>query len=434
MKSKIHSNSLVFLSILIFSFLLYTPTLAQTPTSTESLILQLQTQIKALQEQVTKLQAEVSLTKTELEAVKTELKFTKALRLGARGDEVKELQEFLKQFPDIYPQGLVSGYFGLLTEAAVRKFQEKQGIESIGVVGPKTLSKLNELITEGAGASGVVPPGLLTAPGIEKKIEIPATTTPSGTVPAISATPAQPISVTGTSTVPAISATPAQPAITATTTTTTIDTTPPVISGVRSPQATLYNTSAGIEWETNEAADSDLEYGLTANYGSPSGLFSTLITSHSIGFSGLTPETTYHYRVKSKDAAGNLATSGDYTFQTLSNAATYPTLSVSSNPSGATVTNINSGYIYCQSTPCSVQVVTQFSISANIKVSKTGYYDWTNLIRLNPKTTTTVNATLLATATSTSFLGDPRSKNLSAISQMLNSLDEILKQLSQLLK
>src|SRR3972149_5952421 len=83
---------------------------------------------------------------------------------GMSGDEVKKLQTFLKQFPDIYPEGLVTGYYGLRTEAAVRKLQEKQGIEAIGIVGPKTLSKLNELVTEGAGSSETIPPGLLTAP------------------------------------------------------------------------------------------------------------------------------------------------------------------------------------------------------------------------------------------------------------------------------
>ena len=196
-------NSLTVLLILFLTLatgILFTiPTLAQTPTSSETLILQLQQQIKALEEQVTKLQAEVSSTKTELETIKTELKFTKALRLGTRGDEVTQLQEFLKQFPDIYPQGLVTGYFGSLTETAVRKFQEKQGIESIGVVGPKTLSQLNKLVTEGAGASGVIPPGLLTAPGIQKKIEI-STTTPSVgiTVP----TPTIPAPIQPATTVP----------------------------------------------------------------------------------------------------------------------------------------------------------------------------------------------------------------------------------------
>ncbi len=195
MKFKMRINILLFLTIL--SFLLSSSVLAQTSNSTETLILQLQQQIKALQEQITKLRAEVSSTKTELEAIKTELKFTKALSRGATGDEVKQLQEFLKQFPDIYPKGLVTGYFGPLTEAAVRKFQENHDIETIGVVGPKTLSKLNELFTEGAGKSRVIPPGLLIAPGIQKKLETPATTTTS--VPIASTTTTTQLTSTSTS-------------------------------------------------------------------------------------------------------------------------------------------------------------------------------------------------------------------------------------------
>src|SRR3989344_4371189 len=168
---KTITHILIVYFILIIGAFFNNPTLAQTPISTDSLILQLQQQVKALQEQLLKLQAEVSSTKTELEAVKTELKFTKILRLGVRNDEVRQLQEFLKQkFPEIYT-GPITGYFGPLTESAIRKFQEKNSIDTVGIVGPKTLSKLNELITEGVGASGVVPPGLLIAPGIEKKIE-----------------------------------------------------------------------------------------------------------------------------------------------------------------------------------------------------------------------------------------------------------------------
>ena len=74
----------------------------------------------------------------------TSYKFTKSLYRGIKNNEVKALQEFLKQSPDIYPEGLVTGYFGPLTEAAVKRFQAKNSIESIGVVGPKTRAKLNE--------------------------------------------------------------------------------------------------------------------------------------------------------------------------------------------------------------------------------------------------------------------------------------------------
>ncbi len=80
---------------------------------------------------------------------------------------------------------------------------------------------------------------------------------------------------------------------------------------------------------------------------------------------------------------------------TTSTSPTSAMLSVSSTPSGATVTNINTGYVYCQSTPCNVQVAVPPN-SVNIKVSKTGYSNWTNLIYLYSGQTTNVNAALLA--------------------------------------
>jgi len=75
-------------------------------------------------------------------------------------------------------------------------------------------------------------------------------------------------------------------------------------------------SGATITWTTNEASDSQVEYGLTASYGSSTSLNTSLGTSHSMALSGLTASTTYHYRVKSRDAAGNLGTSGDYSFTT----------------------------------------------------------------------------------------------------------------------
>ena len=91
-----------------------------------------------------------------------------------------------------------------------------------------------------------------------------------------------------------------------------VDTIPPIISAVSS--NSLSPTGATITWVTNEAADSQVEYGLTASYGSSTMLDPSLVTSHSVTLSGLADNTTYHYRVKSKDAAGNPATSADATF------------------------------------------------------------------------------------------------------------------------
>lgn len=92
------------------------------------------------------------------------------------------------------------------------------------------------------------------------------------------------------------------------------DTTPPLISGITTSKIT--RTSAVIRWTTNEASTSQIEYGTTVDYGSVSTLDSTLNTSHSRTLSGLQQSTTYHYRVKSTDASGNMAISGDNVFTT----------------------------------------------------------------------------------------------------------------------
>ena len=92
------------------------------------------------------------------------------------------------------------------------------------------------------------------------------------------------------------------------------DTTPPTISGV---QTSPMDTRATVSWNTDEAADSQVEYGKSADYGSSTPLDLTRVTAHSVSIGGLTPATTYHYRLKSRDAAGNLATSSDFTFTTL---------------------------------------------------------------------------------------------------------------------
>ncbi len=41
--------------------------------------------------------------------------------IGSRSDEVKTIQEILKEDPDIYPEGYVTGYYGSLTEKAIKK-------------------------------------------------------------------------------------------------------------------------------------------------------------------------------------------------------------------------------------------------------------------------------------------------------------------------
>lgn len=81
--------------------------------------------------------------------------FTRGLALGSRGDDVTELQNRL------IAEGFLSveatGYFGKLTKAAVIKFQEKNGLEQVGNVGPKTRTKLNSGVAVGTGSGNEIP-------------------------------------------------------------------------------------------------------------------------------------------------------------------------------------------------------------------------------------------------------------------------------------
>jgi chitodextrinase len=97
---------------------------------------------------------------------------------------------------------------------------------------------------------------------------------------------------------------------TSTASTTVIVKNPPVISAI---SATTTSTASTIAWTTNEAASSQVSYGLTSAYGS-STVTSTLTTSHSVQLSGLTNNLSYHYQILSTDAQGNTATTTDGTF------------------------------------------------------------------------------------------------------------------------
>jgi hypothetical protein len=95
------------------------------------------------------------------------------------------------------------------------------------------------------------------------------------------------------------------------------DTTPPVITNIG---AGALDTLAIITWTTDEPATSRVEYG----EGSPS--MSTTettnyVTSHQVVLTGLNPQTTYVFRVYSRDVAGNLTSDpngpGLHSFSTL---------------------------------------------------------------------------------------------------------------------
>ena len=72
---------------------------------------------------------------------------SRELQFGMNGSDVSSLQTFLASDSSVYPQGLITGYFGSMTRSAVSRFQAKNGISQVGRVGPQTLSVINAQMT-----------------------------------------------------------------------------------------------------------------------------------------------------------------------------------------------------------------------------------------------------------------------------------------------
>jgi len=140
------------------------------------------------------------------------------------------------------------------------------------------------------------------------------------------------------------------------------DTTPPAISAVTAPAANITQTTAVITWTTNEDATSQVEYGVTAGYGGQTSEDSNLTTSHNVNLTGLTANTLYHYKVKSKDVANNPAVSSDHTFTTLEEGIIPPSTSTVSgtkaypNPCDLTVSKPK--FIFSSSSGGEVKIYT----------------------------------------------------------------------------
>jgi hypothetical protein len=89
---------------------------------------------------------------------------------------------------------------------------------------------------------------------------------------------------------------------------------PSIISGIWVSRIT--SNTAVINWNTDDEATSQVEYGTTPSYGLSSVPDSALLIGHRQTITGLLPNTRYHFRVLSTDISGNPSVSGDYVFTT----------------------------------------------------------------------------------------------------------------------
>jgi hypothetical protein len=252
--------------------------------------------------------------------------FPENLRLRDTGSDVLQLQTFLNGQGFILAQtgpgspGKETTLFGAHTYRALQRYQEAHNLPSTGFFGPLTRAFISD-----------------------QSLAAPAGANPNG-----SSTTQQPqgIQSNGLSVYPPPLLFPiASPGFGGgggASPTPSADTTPPAISSISS--GTPGIATATTTWMTDEAATSQVEYGTTSSYGATTTLDSTLTKTHSVLLSGLTASTTYHFRTRSADAAGNLTVSSDYTFTTATAPdITPPTVSQTAPTGGATVsgTSVN---------------------------------------------------------------------------------------------
>ena len=107
----------------------------------------LQAKIFLLQQEIVKLQAQLLALSANQNSF-TRSPFYSDLYFGMNSNQVSCLQQYLKSLgPQIYPEGLVTGYFGSLTKAAVQRYQASQGIITTGYFGPLTRTAANSNLT-----------------------------------------------------------------------------------------------------------------------------------------------------------------------------------------------------------------------------------------------------------------------------------------------
>ena len=144
-------NPCLFAVVILAVLVAISPAKAQSTSDLQAQIQLLMKQVQALQQQLQVAEGGATVsTQKQLILISTlSLGLTDAKTNG----EVSKLQQFLAQDKTIYPEGLVTGYFGSLTQKAMQRWQARNGIVSsgspattgYGVVGPKTRAKLQAI-------------------------------------------------------------------------------------------------------------------------------------------------------------------------------------------------------------------------------------------------------------------------------------------------
>jgi len=171
----------------------------------------LMAEIALLQTQLNGLTGTTTATTTAGTGACAGVTFTRNLVVGSVGQDVKCLQQMLLVTP-------MSGYFGPITLAAVRDYQQDKGFTPANQVGPMTRAALNATLAAGSTTTtSGLPAGCTTTAGFSPTTGVACstvttttttTTTPGAigfiTIPSLAASPASNANVTATSNVPVL--------------------------------------------------------------------------------------------------------------------------------------------------------------------------------------------------------------------------------------
>jgi len=198
---------------------------------------------------------------------------------------------------------------------------------------------------------------------------------------------------------------------------TTPDVTAPVISAVTA--TNIAATGATITWTTDEAANSQVEYGPTTSYGSSTTLDTNQVTSHSVNLTGLGSYKTYHYRVKSGNAAGNSVPSADFTFTTAD--VTVPSSPAVTDDGGSTtdLTQLHASW----SSSDADSGVAEYQYAIGTTSGGTDVVNWTSV-----GTDTSVTKTGLSLNAGTTYYFTVKAKNGSGLWSNVGNSDGIVAQ------
>jgi Purple acid Phosphatase, N-terminal domain len=162
---------------------------------------------------------------------------------------------------------------------------------------------------------------------------------------------------------------------------------PPGTLSITNIQASNATTSGfQVSWATSAAANSAVDYGTTATYGTSTPVNSSMVMAHQMSLAGLTAGTVYHYRVRSVDANSDSAASTDFTFTTSSTVPTISTVSASNiTTSGATITwttniatnsqvNYGTTTAYGQKSALNASLLTSHTVTLSGLTASTSYH------------------------------------------------------------